>query len=1350
MANVLNDRDILLQAKLTRLNLVDTNYISFTSNASGFSINGTTVTPSSIVITFRLNGKLVGTPVITYSGLTGVTVVNNDNVTTTVTIPAANRLSNIDSCSVTATLSYLGNTYTSTASIGGSNVAPSNVTTPTVTVEGLNLRLTWPRISDIDVNGYEVRATDTGWGTDTNYLYNGSATTCTVTPGSLNVAKTFYIRAYDVTNLYSTSTTNVSYTVTAPVAPTGLVATYSTSSATTSTVNISWNNTIPAFGLKQYRLRITLPNSTYTDTILTTPNYTITASWTGTAVATVYVTDSLGNESLASSGYNIVKNAPNTIGTPITISPVGTKLLLDWSEVTRTSLPIIAYEVRSADTNWGDNSTHIWKGAVSECQVSPGTLGTPVNYYVKAIDSDNIYSNSANATQYTRTAPPTISSATYQFSTSSTGQSNITFNWNRPAGETFAIQLYRVTLTKPGPVVVTADIYANSWTVNADWEGTATLSVQTVDVLGTVSSATYTQNIVKIAPTVTGIVITATPVDNALVLSWTPAVDGSLVTTQYELRAQNNTTVLYRGSTLSCNILANNISIGSNTYYLYAIDSAGKYSTTSKAITYTYSVLGVVSGSSTFTINGTALFKWNEPSTGSFPVSEYKLSLSATAFTTVIATRNTTDWEVPVVFSNSTATLTIVPYDTLGNAGTSSTIQLTNTLLSAPGAPTSNLRGTNLELDWPDITINSNTQSPVGWYEIRDYTNNNVVWKGSESWASISLIGVTPAQNTWYIYAYDYNGFAASGYTTYTYTALVNPSPVTLPTTSYSFGTNSTDSILTLAWNTPASNIFGLKYYKISYQDDTTTKTITTQSNTISISPIPKNIGTTWIGNKDFTVTVVDSLGNQSNPTTISVTKNAPGLISNYVAQVIDNNVLLSWSLPNRTTLPISTVRIKRGGTWSMPSAVIGDKTGTFTTILERSGGSYVYWIAAVDTDGVEGTPISITATVSQPPDYIFNGQIFSTFSGYSTNAIVDSGSLILPVDTTSTWAQHFTNNVWSTPNDQIAAGFPVYIQPTVAVGTYQELFDFGQIFSSTKVTLNILGSTIAGITNVVSTIDISASPIRTVNWTRSGTTVTITDNNHGFANGSVLYINSSSDPTAAPINTYVLSGVTTNTYNITTINAGATSGTASCNGNWMTTPYTGTSMFGVNFRYVKVGISVSQSDGNHGIYRLSSLDVSLDSKAISDSGSTNVSSFNVDGTVANFNVSFVDVSSITLTAAYTGSSTSAVYDFKDVVINGTYTVNSNICTVTTSQAHGFSANALGQKVRLTFTSGSGISGIYAITGVNSTTQYTVSMVTANTSGSLSTYSEGMRIYLFNSVTGAPVSGLVSWAISGY
>lgn len=1453
MATIINDRDVILQAATTRLNAVTSNYISFSSSGTGFTVNGTTVTPSSITLTFTMNGRLVGNPTISYSGITGGTVVNVSSTVTNVTILPGNMTA--DTCTVTASLTFMGVTYSTPVIVSGSVTAPGSVGAVTTSVEGLRVKLSWPRNAEVDVIGYEVRDTNTGWGIDNNYLYNGSATSCTVPPGTLNVLKTYYIKAYDTSKLYSATATTASYTVVPPTAPTNLNAIFSTTSATISTATLTWDNTIPPFGLKQYRVRITLPNSTFTDSIVNTPNIIVNTSWTGTAVATVYVTDSLGNESLASTGYNLLKNSPNNVTTPITISTVGNKLLLDWVEVVKTSLPIVAYEVRTSDTNWGDGTTFLWKGAVSECQVPVGAVGTPVSYYVKAIDSDNIYSTAATATVYTRTAPPTISAATYVYSTTTAGQANVTFNWARPAGETFALELYRVTLTKPGPVVVTADIYANSWTVNADWVGTATLDVKTLDSLQTLSTTSFTKSIIKVPVNTTSCVVSTTPVNNTLVLSWnapttrtgvtwtrsattatitdvghgyetgalitisassdiaaiplgtytvtyissssysitclnagaasgtfSDATVSSLPVDQYEIRASNNSTVLYRGSSLNYAVQSNNIALGSNTYYLYAIDTAGKYSN-SKTINYTYTILSgitTVSGYPAFTINGTALFKWTTPPNGSFAVTEYALSLTG-SFGSITAIRSTTDWEVPVNWTNSVATLTVTPKDALGTVGTPSTITLTNTLLSAPSAPTVLQRGTNLELDWADNVISA-TQLPVGWYELRDYTNTNVVWKGSSSWASISLVGVTPANSTWYLYAYDSNGYAASTYTTYTYPSLTNPSPV--PAIVYSFGTNISDSILTLTWSAQ-SPTFGLKHYRVSYPDwsgdsvtgTAITVTTTVLSNTINISPIPRNTAAAlWTGAKTFTVVVVDQLGNESTPKTQDITKNGPGLVSNFNAQVIDNNVLLSWVLPTRTTLPIDTVRIKKGGTSWNTATSIGDKTGTFTTILERSGGAYTYWIAAVDSDGVEGTASSITATVAQPPDYIFNGQLFSQFNGTVTgnvmggsvtlsstviksNALTDASGLVMPVDIASSWTTHFTANAWTAPQDQVNAGYPIYIQPTVPTSNYTEIFDFGQVFSSTKITVNALSSTVAGTVTPSWTIDVTATVPRSITWSRTTTTATITDNGHGYTNGTNLFISISSDVAAIPLGMYTISGVTTNTYTITCLNAGGATGTATANGNWLPAPYAGTSMFGANFRYVKISLTVTEADGNHGLFRLSALDVSLDSKAVSDAGTlTTTFSSTDDGAVANFNITFIDVTSINLTAgSYTTGSPvglTPIYDYKDAIILGTYSVTSNVCTVTTTQPHG---NIVGQKVRLSFTSGTASpSGTYTVTSITGTaassTSFTVALTTANTSGNVSCYSQGMRIYLWNSSTGQRYAGnaTVTWAVRGY
>src|SRR5690625_6269473 len=73
--------------------------------------------------------------------------------------------------------------------------------------------------------------------------------------------------------------------------------------------------------------------------------------------------------------------------------------------------------------------------------------------------------------------------------------------------------------------------------------------------------------------------------------------------------------------------------------------------------------------------------------------------------------------------------------------------------------------------------------------------------------------------------------------------------------------------------------------------------------------------------------------------------------------------------------------------------------------------------------------------------------------------------------------------------------------------------------------------------------------------------------------------------------------------------------------------------------------------------------------------------SSDTNGTVANFNVTFLDVASITLTPAGT-QQRSAVYDYKDVVYEGTYSFSGNVITVSVPN-HGLLE---GMAVRLSLT----------------------------------------------------------------
>lgn len=62
---------------------------------------------------------------------------------------------------------------------------------------------------------------------------------------------------------------------------------------------------------------------------------------------------------------------------------------------------------------------------------------------------------------------------------------------------------------------------------------------------------------------------------------------------------------------------------------------------------------------------------------------------------------------------------------------------------------------------------------------------------------------------------------------------------------------------------------------------------------------------------------------------------------------------------------------------------------------------------------------------------------------------------LVAPVNTTESWQNHFATRGWASIQDQIDAGYPIYAQPNMPSGRYQEVFDFGSVISNIIVIVN-------------------------------------------------------------------------------------------------------------------------------------------------------------------------------------------------------------------------------------------------------------------------------------------------------
>lgn len=336
---------------------------------------------------------------------------------------------------------------------------------------------------------------------------------------------------------------------------------------------------------------------------------------------------------------------------------------------------------------------------------------------------------------------------------------------------------------------------------------------------------------------------------------------------------------------------------------------------------------------------------------------------------------------------------------------------------------------------------------------------------------------------------------------------------------------------------------------------------------------------------KTYLVRAVDTAGNAGAARAVPVAISAPSVVT-LGTEVIDNNVLFRWTT-QAGSLPVRTYELRRGDTYAS-STLIGLKDGGFTTVFEAPQVQtvYTYWLTAVDTAGNYGTPKSVSATVNQPPDYVLAANFVSAFSGTKSNASLDpnSASLVLPVNTSETFAQHFSARSWASPDAQIAAGYSYYAQPGATSGYYEEVLDYGATLAAMKVTVSYLLTALAG--SLASNVQIT---------------------------------------------TALDSGFTSNVQT-----------------------FSGTQAYAINFRYVKVRVSVTATD-DKGVGVLTNLTTKLDTKLKSltgavyanaaDSGGTTV--YLTDDKLATGSKTFIDVESITVAAQGTAP-LYAIYDFTD------------------------------------------------------------------------------------------------------
>lgn len=738
-----------------------------------------------------------------------------------------------------------------------------------------------------------------------------------------------------------------------------------------------------------------------------------------------------------------------------------------------------------------------------------------------------------------------------------------------------------------------------------------------------------------------------------LQIAWSPVLDVDLA--GYELRLSDSgwgsTGEVYRGTSTTITL---KLTGRTTSWYLKSYDRSGNYSASTKVVTFTKASVALPPSASVSAIDGKLILSW-VAATPEFGVLAYEVRDSESGWGQAGETYRgqATSCEIVPNAAGVGKTWFIRTVDSFGDYSEVSLLKAyTKEAVKSVTNLSTGVSGQRLYLSWTEAV------EPLGLsgYEVRqsdsDWGAPSPYYRGTELLIEIRPSTVT---STWYVKAFDRFGNYSTAATTLTYTA---PAVAKVSEVGHVFAdTSLTAATVTLSW-ADAIPTFGLDSYELTYNGSS----LTVRANTVTV---PAN----WIGNRNFSITTVDNFGFKSEALVYPVTKLIPASAINFRAQVIDNNVLLYWTVPSKTSLPIAHSLLKKGASWDT-AEVIGTKDGEFTTVFELSGGEFTYWVSIIDTDGYESIPVQLTTAVTQPPDFLFLGELNSTFEATRVNAIKDSGTLVLPVNLTESFDGHFSSRGWASPDAQVSAGFPIFLQPGLGSGSYEEVFDFGTVVGSCSVTTTLAGVDVSGTTSKFITVSISDDLI---DWT-----------------GYPGY----------------------------------------------------TQIFATNFRYVRVKFEVAQNVVGD-LYRLDQMTVRLDSKILKDSGTVSALASDVGGTPVNFNFEVLDVSSINTTVNAT-TSRIVVYDFLDSTKTGTYSIVSNVATISAT-AHGMK---VGQNVRIAPTSGTLRRNVYTVLSVTGLDSYTVGVINPNTSGGCVTYPNSFTVYVFDN-TGTRQSNLVSWNMTG-
>lgn len=227
--------------------------------------------------------------------------------------------------------------------------------------------------------------------------------------------------------------------------------------------------------------------------------------------------------------------------------------------------------------------------------------------------------------------------------------------------------------------------------------------------------------------------------------------------------------------------------------------------------------------------------------------------------------------------------------------------------------------------------------------------------------------------------------------------------------------------------------------------------------------------------NLDFMIKAIDTSGNESlHEAKYSYTVTNPQAPTNFTQLTINNLVQLKWTASVPGSFPIDHYELRRGDVYET-AKVLGQKYSTFEVISETESGTYVYWVTAYDRFGYKSEPVSITARVDKPIDYVLIANLDSTQPVLmGSQAVYESDGVVAPINQTISWENHFINNPdttlepWSTFQDIVDDGYLLYGQPSASSSILSKDIDLMTVYPASRIQMTLDYTVLVGSVSII------------------------------------------------------------------------------------------------------------------------------------------------------------------------------------------------------------------------------------------------------------------------------------------